>query len=237
MMEERIQELVKEHYGPGGSSGVLLLSSLGFALKDRGYWPDPSDSRTLNDIAESTPGVTVVRDKEAPAFIPVVIEGEEASAQEAISDHKRRLFLRTLPRALLLAFTLEIANGQYMSVQLEPRVAYRGGPQIDEGWLPVEGEYRRSQLDIRNLKEFSPAQVEDLVGAVRSWCAARNIAPESIVRKQAEWARRSREVHDETPSGVAKSSALERLFAAQDPEIAKRLAIPMDIALALSRMP
>ncbi len=238
MIEDAILKLVKEHYA--SDERALLLSHLGKALKDGGFWPPENDRRALHDVVDNVAGVTVVRDDDAPAFILVTLAGDEARGRDAIDDHKRRLFLRTLPRALLLAFTLDLAKGQVMSVKIDGRVSYQGGPVLEEGFIQVEDEFRLPNLDVRDIKDLNDEQVVELEQKVRGWCQQHDILPESLVRQQSEWARRVREARAApAPPAAAPhpGNALERLYAAQDPMHVPHLRIPMDLALTLSRLP
>lgn len=239
MINDAILKLVKEHYAR--EEHVLLLSHLGKALKDLKLWPIESDGRSaLHDIIDDVEGVTVIRDDDAPSFILVTLTGDEARGRAAIEDHKRRVFLRTLPRALLLAFTLDLAEGQVMSVNLDGRLSYQGGPEVAAGHTPVDEEFRRPGLDVREIRDLRPSDVVDLEAKVRGWCRRYGVAPESLAKKQVEWARRLREARTELappPPAPDPGNALERLYAAQDPAQVQFLRIPMDLALTLSRLP
>ncbi len=50
------------------------------------------------------------------------------------------------------------------------------------------------------------------------------------------WPLKSR-VDAPPPAGARPTTALERPYAAQEPDVAKRMTMPIDIALALSRLP
>lgn len=169
MIKHAILKLVTEHYAR--EEDVLLLSYLGKALKDLMLWPIEGYGRAaLHEIIDEVDGVTVIRDEDAPSFILVTLAGDEARGQAAIEDHKRRIFLRTLPRALLLAFTLDLAEGQVMSVNLDGRVFYQAGPDLTAGHTLVDEEFRRPGLDVREIRELDAADVTDLEEKVRGWC-------------------------------------------------------------------
>ncbi|KPL68282.1 hypothetical protein SZ64_09195 [Erythrobacter sp. SG61-1L] len=231
MIEDQIKKLVEEHY-EGGEAGILLLSQIGMRLTKEGLWPPANDKRTLYEAAEATPDIAVVRDESAKSFIAVVKAGEEQRAVRAIADRQKRYFLRTLPRAFLLAFTLDIADGQVMSVRLGAKISYLAGPVAEEGTIVVDQDLRLPDLDVSDLGELPQADVEKLDTNIRAWCERHHVDPDSLSR-----------VHSKPSSTAPKalsttqSSALERLYAAQDPEVAKRLSVPIDIALVLSRMP
>lgn len=233
MIEDDIKALVNGHYGKP-ELGLLMLSNVGAALSKQGKWPLPDeDKRTLAEVAEATPGIAIVRDPHASSFIAVVPPGQEHLADEAIARRKRLFFVRGLPRTVLLAFGLEMAPGQHMHLRLQPRPIYQAGPEAAiEGYLRVDDDLRMPGLAIDDLAALEPAQVEALEAKVREWCERHDVPPETIGRKLAQQAPRA----PARPEKMA-TSALERLYAAQLPELADRLIVPIDIALMLSRMP
>ena len=200
-------------------------------LTEHGLWPPANDKRTLYEAAKDTPGINPVRDEGSSSFIAVVLEGDEQRAVRAIDARRHRLVLRSYPRALLLAFTLEIAEGQIMSLKLGPKITYQGGPDLEEGTLRVDDDFRLPGLDIFDLQSLRDEEVEQLDTNIKAWSERHGIDPASLVRTTGK---KVEPVAMSSPSG---SSALERLYAAQAPEVAKMLIMPIDIALALSRLP
>lgn len=231
MIEDEIRKLVEEHYADG-EAGILLLSDIGMRLTEENHWPPANDKRTLYEAAKATQGIALVRDESAKSFIAVVNEGDEQRAIRAIADRHKRFFLRGLPRAFLLAFTLDVAEGHVMTVRLGPRISYLTGTAPEEGTIIVDQDLRLPGLDAINLSELPDADVEKLDTNIRTWCERHHVDPASLARVDRRLAKASL-----PPAAPRQSSALERLYAAQEPEIAKRLSVPIDIALALSRMP
>lgn len=233
MIENDIKALVDEHYGKP-EPGLLMLSNVGAALSKQGKWPLPDeDERTLTEITEATPGIVLVRDPNATSFIAVVPPGQENLADTAIARRKQLYFVRGLPRTVLLAFCLEMAPGQHMHLRLDPRASYQAGPEIAiEGFLPVDDDLRLPGLAIDDVASLESGQVEALEAKVREWCDRHGVPAEALGRKRSRPTPRA-------PAAPAQkaSSALERLYAAQSPDLADRLIVPIDIALMLSRMP
>ena len=239
MFESDLTTLVKSHYGEENSQ-LLLLSDLGILLTEKGIQQEPGDRRSLRETVEQITELNLVRDPEASAFIAVVLQGDEKRAEDVIVERRRRHFLRILPRPILLAFTLDIAEGHTMSVQLSPKVVYQGGPIVSEGWIVVDSDLRLPGVDAHDIDSLDAGISQELETRIRSWCDRHHIEPASLVRS------RSRRVKadladvttDSTKSRQARrASALERLLEAQEPEVARRLNLPIDIALFLSRMP
>lgn len=230
MIEDDILRLVQDHYNAPNAE-LLLLSDLGLYLSKANHWPSASEKRSLFEVVDATPGIGLVRDPDAKAYIAVVLSGEEPRAAAAISERRTRFFLRGLPRAFLLAFTVDMLGGQTMSVRLGPKISYSIGPAIEGESIVVEDDLRIPGLDISNLFDLNAADVERLEVNIRAWCERHRVDPKSISRAP------HKAVATAPVSTPAQSSALERLYAAQDPDVARRLSVPIDIALALSRMP
>lgn len=231
MIENDIKRLVEEHYADA-EADVLLLSNLGMRLTKAGLWPPPNDNRQLIEAAEATTDVTVVRDETAKSFITIVRTGDEQRAVRAIANRQKRYFLRGLPRALLLAFTLDMAEGQVMALRLGPKITYIGGPAAEEGSIVVDQDLRLPGLDALDVTALSETDVERLETNIKAWCERHEVDPASLIRLHSKSGAAKAPV-----VAPAQSSALERLYAAQEPDVAKRLSVPIDIALALSRMP
>jgi hypothetical protein len=136
-----------------------------------------------------------------------------------------------LPRALLLAFTLDLPEGQKIFVQLAPRVSYIVGQDGGGGdAIAVDPDLRLPGLDLDQLDAQMAQGAEQLEGKIREWCTRHQLEPQTLARKS----------HPAAPSrqpATKPASALERLYAAQEADVAKRLSIPLDIALTLSRLP
>ncbi|AMK26129.1 hypothetical protein [Sphingobium sp. TKS] len=229
MIENDIKALVEEHY-KDPKAGLLLLSQIGMQLTEAGLWPSAHDKRTLYDAVEATAAVKAVRDDDAKSFIAVVLAGDEQRAIRAIDDRRKRHFLRGLPRALLLAFTLATPQDQIMSVLIGHKITYSVGPELAEGAIRVDEDLRLPGLTVMDIAALGDEEVEQIDTRVRAWCERHNIDPASLARMPAK-------PGPPAPAPSFKgSSALERLYAAQDPDVAKRLTVPIDIALALSRM-
>jgi hypothetical protein len=231
MIEDEIAAIVAEHYEPGHQR-PLMLSNVGARLSKLNHWPlATGDKRTLLEIVEAMPQVSVVIDPASKSFIAVVPAGQEQLAHDAIAARRHLYFLRGLPRALLLAFTLDLADGQQMYVQLGPRVTYVAGPDAgDPDAILVDADLRLPGLDITQLDAQAVAGAAELEDKIKQWCARHHLEPEMLARKV-------RPASSTRPPVAKTANALERLYAAQDPDVATRLAIPLDIALTLSRLP
>lgn len=227
MLEGEISRLAHDYYAQPGA-GVLMLSNIGAHLSKVGLWPSKDDRRSLHDIAAHAAGLTIVRDPDAQSFIAVVLAGDEQRAELAIAERHKRVFLKSLPRALLLAFTVELADSQTMYVQLHPRVTFHINGREGQDLIVVDAELRRPGMRIDDIDELALEQVEVLDQSIRTWCERHDIDVSTLQRRVAR------------PAAVQQPqrsrTALERLYDAQEPGVAGRLTVPIDIALALSRM-
>ena len=232
MIEQKIQHLVSEHYRDP-NNGVLMLSNLGAALSDAGDWPPSNDKRSLKQIIDAMPNIKAVPDPDARSFIAIVLRGEEARAQAAIAERYKIFFLRGLPRTVILAFTIDMAAGLAMYLRLSPRPLYQVAAETPgDDFIPVEEEFRIPGLVVERLSDLEEDAIAQLSAKIRNWCDRHSIAPETLRGRRVAPPRA-----EGTPPTPKTGSALERLFAAQPPELAAKMIVPMDIALALSRMP
>lgn len=231
MIEDAITQIVEDHYQPG-QRRLLMLSNLGSHLSKLKHWPLPSeDKRSLRDLIEAMPEFAVEGDPDSESFLAVVRKGEEQRVRDEIAARKLRYFLKGLPRALLIAFTLETAPGNPVFLRLGERVTYLAGPHVaDENEVLVDDDLRLPGLEIGTVDEMADGNAKQLETNIRAWCERHEIDPDRLKR-------RSKPSAGHLPTALKATSALERLYAAQEPEIAKRMTMPIDIALALSRLP
>ena len=211
---------------------MLLLSNLGFQLKEAGIWPAAGDTRPLRDAVAATPGLHIVQDPDARSFLAVVKEGDEQRALDAIERRHRLVFLRGLPRPVILAFTLEVPEGQAMHLQLAPRPSFVTGTEaVPDGFYPVDPELRMPGLDVEDLSTLTPDQAGALEEKVRKWFQRYGIDLGTL------GAHRAGPAAQPAAAPRREVSALDRLLAAQQPDVARRMTVPIDIAVALSRLP
>lgn len=232
MLEEQIREIVEQHYRVNNPR-LLLLSSLGKILSDRKLWPKAGESCTLLDVVENVRGISIVRDEKAEAFIAVVREGEESLAEKEIVRRHKLFFLRGLPRALILAFTIPIDEPAKMFVRLSPKLQYKIDAAGGEDEIFVDPDLRVPRGGPIELDELSTEEIERLEVGVRSWADRNGVDLTTLKRNYSSAPKNSKRL---TPAVKGMhSSALERLFAAQEAEVAKRMVIPLDIAILLGK--
>lgn len=233
MIENHISELVEAHYHLE-SAEILLLSNLGERLIKDGMWPpERGDKRSLYQVAEAAPGVSIVTDSRLQAFIALVQEGDEQRARDEIEKRCKLLFLRGLPSALLHAFTAEAAPGVDIWVSLAPKAHYRITTDApDQGFYKIDDVLRIPGLDVTDVDALADPDRARLEANIREWAARYEIDLKIVGRRK----RVNREASAKPAEGAA-TTALDRLYAAQAPDVSKRITIPIDIAVTLSRLP
>ncbi|MBY5812042.1 MULTISPECIES: hypothetical protein [Rhizobium] len=228
-LTETIKERVTEHYQDSGA-GLLLLSDLGSELTALKIWPSPTEKRSLREIVEAVEGISVRNDG---AFIAVMPKGLEQHADDVIAQRRELTFLKSLPRALLLAFTIVPKKGEVVSVRIGEKLVYETGPTHSEGMTPVDEDLRIPGLDVSD-PSLAHERLKTLDQNIRTWCTRHAIDPADLVHSRPRILSKKQTSVSLT---AAHGNALERLYAAQDPEVARKLSVPIDIALVLSRMP
>lgn len=235
MFDEQLTELVQRHYA-AEDAPLLLLSGLGQLVTKSGIQPEPGDRRTLREIIEGIAELALVRDPQANAFIAVVCRGDEARAEQVIVERHRCRFLKKVARPVILAFVAETGD-QPVWVQLEPKPRYHAGRPEGGEWIEVDADLRLPGLLVHDIDRLGPNQTKDLEALIRAWCDRHGIDVARLERPASRTPSAVVAQHDLASPGVKAATALERLLEAQDPTLAKRFIVPIDIALVLSRMP
>ena len=106
-----------------------------------------------------------------------------------------------------------------------------------EGWIEVDADLRLPGVDAADIDGLDAATAGDLEARIRAWCDRHQIDAASLVRLRRRHGKPAEATTAAAPGRAGASSALERLYEAQEPHIAKRLTVPIDIALVLSRIP
>ncbi len=228
----RIEELVTEHYFQERDR-PLLLSHLGALIEKEDAWPMDRNDRNLRQLIEALPNsdLQIVRDPKSPAYIAVAPTSEVLRVNETIARRAKRLEtpvrLEDIARPVLLAFCANVPAGSAVYVSRSRPFRYTTIPiEADRAfeWIHIEPQYRRPGLRIENLSSLNHEDRHDLATRIQNWCVSHDVRPEQFSR---------------SPQNVFAENAptaLERLLAAQKPEILQALMIPADIAQILSRM-
>jgi hypothetical protein len=239
MIESKIIERIRTHYE--NSSEPLLLSQFGKSLRVEGLWPVESETRSLREVIESQrPEVDVIRDPTALAFAVVVTKGKESIAHEIIKARHDNALLINLPRSVILAFVARKPDGLNMFLQTKNPFKYLISVSPDgEDYVLVDEEFRIRTVYFEKLSELPKEQADQLSDNIRKWAARHSISLDTFYSKDVRTERppSNRFVGQASHQPINTRSALERLRAAQPPDIRDRIVVPIDIALKLSQLP
>lgn len=233
MTNDDVVVRVAAHYAH--DAGVLLLSDLGEDLRAAGLWPAEGESRQLYDVIDEIEGVSVVRDPAHKAYIVVVPAGREELAEQAIRYRGDVRLLRRLARVVLVAFCLDVQAPEQVYLRIEPPTRYAVSQcPLEEPYVLIEDQFRLPALLVEDVRGLTPEQTRKLAENVRDWASSHAIPIERLIPSPVKGAIGEPSGQNETTARAA--TALERLHSAQSSEVAARMIIPIDIALALSKM-
>lgn len=230
--KEKVKSIVQDHYEKDRSP--LLLARLGADIEQAGAWPVDRNGRSLKRLLEDllSPELDLIWDKRSPAFIAVVTPEVRAEVEAQIqqrqgSGEKTSIRLEDLAWPFLVAFCVHVPGENPVYVRRSRPFRYESKPPdvgVAGEYLIVEPEYRRPGLRIDRLERLPSADRVDLSERIRKWAEAHGVPIEQFLRSDDD---RS----EPTSSG---QTALDRLVAAQSPDIARRILIPSDIAQILA---
>lgn len=224
---------VRDHYETNRTP--LLLAHLGLEIEKNDEWPADRGGRTLTKLIVDicSPDLQIVRDLRSPAYVAVVTPGVLSDVEAQIAERSARrefvpLRLEDIAKPVLLAFCVSVQNKPVYVKRTKP-FRYEVGDIPCErvsDYILVEPEYRRPGLRIDHPHLLSHSERKDLEGVIQKWAAVHGVQIEQFSKLEPE----------EEASTVGGRSALDRLLAAQPPDVAQRLMIPTDIAQILSRI-
>ena len=229
MTADELRTRVAQHYS--ASQEPLLLSNFGKELRLAGLWPKEEETRTLaNVIRELAPELSIVADPDAKAFVVITPAGREDIAHAAFERRHDLLLLKRLPRAVLLAFCAN--TKQPVRLSATPPFRYStNDPPPNDGYVLVDAELRTPGLFIDETLSLPPDDAQRLLSGLKEWARRHSI---DLVKMASQ---PPPPPSSRRPPAKLSANALERLYEAQPQEWRDRLVVPVDIALALSRMP
>jgi hypothetical protein len=231
--KEKIKAMVMAHYAANRTP--LLLAHLGAQIEKNQLWPTDRGQRSLKQLIKDCFGtdLQIVWDKRSPAFIAVVTPDVRNDVEAQIADRLSNkdlspVRLEEIARPVLLAFCINVQNDPVYVRRTKPFRYEIGNISADRAseYVLVEPEYRRPGLRIEHPHLLPLSERRDLEGLIQKWLAVHNLQIEQF----------SRQEQDESEIPDAGKTALDRLLAAQTPDVAQRLLIPADIAQILTRI-
>jgi hypothetical protein len=211
-----------------------MLAHLGLAIERDNAWPDDRNGRGLKRLLKDLlpTELEVVSDRRSPAYIAVVTpevrEEIEAQIEARRQDAERSVRLEDIARPILLAFCVRVPNDSLVYVRRARPYRYELKPpdrEVAGEYLIVEPKYRRPGLRVDRLDQIPRKDRMDLADRIKEWAESHGTSIEQFFRSE----------QDQVAPGSIAQTALDRLLAAQSPEIASRLILPGDIAQLLAR--
>ena len=231
--QQKTKERVRAHYAANRTP--LLLAHLGAEIEKSDEWPTDRGQRNLKQLIIETcaPDLQIVRDRRSPAYIAVVTPDVRADVEAQIAerfDDKDAVPVRLeeIVKPVLLAFCVNVQNQPVYIKRTRP-FRYEVGsllPDRATDYILVEPEYRRPGLRVDHPHLIPLSDRKDLESRIQKWAAVHGVQVEQF----------SRIDHDENEPSEAGRTALDRLLAAQPPDVARRMMVPADIAQILSRI-
>jgi hypothetical protein len=231
--QQKIKDRVRAHYAAGRTP--LLLAHLGAEIEKHDEWPNDRGQRSLKQLITETcaPDLQIVRDRRSPAYIAVVTPEVRVDVELQVADRfgDKDLVpvrLEEIVKPVLLAFCVDVPNQPVYIKRTRPFRYEVGGIPSDRAtdYILVDHEYRRPGLRIDHPHLLQINDRKDLESRIQKWAAVHGVQVEQF----------SRIAQDDKDPSEAGRSALERLLAAQPPDVAQRMMIPGDIAQILSRI-
>ena len=159
---------------------------------------------------------------EAKADVEAQIEQRFATKEAA------NVRLEDIARPVLLAFCIDVKNKPVYVRRSRPFRYEVGMPSAEtvNEFILVDAEYRRPGLRIDNPTRVAQTDKRDLENLIQKWAAVHQVQIEQFLKLEQD----DKEVQE------GGKTALDRLIAAQPPDITNRILIPADIAQVLSRI-
>jgi hypothetical protein len=231
--QEGIKARVRAHYAE--TRTPLLLAHLGSEIEKDDAWPTDRGQRNLKQLINETcaPDLQVVWDRRSPAYIAVVTPDIRADVEAQIAarlgdSDPVPVRLEDIAKPVLLAFCINVQNQPVYIKRTRPFRYEVGGVPQDRAteYIIVELEYRRPGLRLDHPHLLPLSDRKDLETLIQKWAVVHGVQMEQFTKSD----------QDEKELLDGAKTALDRLLAAQTPDIARSIMIPADIAQVLSRM-
>lgn len=225
-----VLELAQTHYAQ--SDEPLYLASVGQSLRVRALWPIEGETRSLRGWLKSLePDIRVLQDETNLARVAIAPPNKAESVNASFTSLRAAEFLSSLARPVLLAFVVRGEEEKPVFVTRRPPFKYTVVPPADRAvYHVIAPEYRLAGMRLAAVAKMPADDVRRLAETIQRWALANGVALETLTREVAE---AEMPVPDEVALGTM--SALERLVAAQRPDLRHQVVIPADIAALLSR--
>ncbi len=204
----------------------------GNILRDQKLWPVEGEARSLKEWLQTlAPDLTVVQDEQSPARVAIVTPAKAAIVEETLLQLRTTQLVQALARPVLLAFC--IRGNEEQPVFLTRRPPFRFTlvePADAQSYFVIPPEFRLPGLHLRAAAQMPSNEIAALGTTIERWAAERGVDLSALTKAAAE---AERGPGEEPTAGTL--SALDRLIAAQRPNLRSDLVVPADIAALLSR--
>lgn len=225
----RLITIVREHYAR--TRTPLLLAHLGVRIEKEDLWPEDRGQRSLKQLINERCGsaLSIIFDRRSPAYVAVVTPDVRADVEEQMAKRlgdKETIPVRLeeLARPVLLAFCINVQN-QHVYIRRTRPFRYEIGQlpvEVATEYVLIEPEYRKPGLRVEHLNQLPTSDRRDLENLIQKWAIVHSLDVAQFSQEK-----------EAIDSG---KTALDRLMAAQPPDIAHRLLVPADIASVLSKI-
>ncbi len=227
---QAVHDLAEAHYGK--SDEPLYLAGVGQALRGQKLWPIDGEGRSLKDWLKALePDIRVIQDETKPARVAIATPAKAERVAGIIHDLRNAELVNTLARPVLLAFC--VRGAEQGPVFLSRRAPFKYTlvePPDPQNYHVIPPALRLPGLHLMTSAKMPASDVAQLGANIQRWADANAVALASLTREVAET---NRPVAEEVAIGTM--SALDRLIAAQRPDLRTQVVIPADIAALLSR--
>lgn len=228
--KQAVLELAARHYAD--SDEPLYLASVGQALRAQKLWPIEGEGSSLKDwLGGLKPDLELLQDVDKPARVAIAPPNKAERVRAIIEGLRNAELLSTLARPVLLAFCVRGQEASPVFVTRRPPFKYTlVAPADPQNYHVIPPDLRLPGLRLMAASKMAPSDAAALAERIQHWADAQAVALASLSRQAAE---SDRPAAEEVTIGTM--SALDRLIAAQRPEVRQHLVVPADIAQLLSR--
>jgi hypothetical protein len=229
-IRDTVLDLARTHYQD--SDEPIYLAGLGMTLRNQSLWPIDGEKRSLKDwLTTLEPELRVVQNERSPARVAIVTPEKAELVEALLLDLNHSHLVNTLVRSVLLAFVVRGDEDAPVFLARRPPFKYTlVKPDNLEDFHTISAEFRIPGLKLTAVSKMAASEVGKLGSNIQRWADTNRIKLETLTKAAAQ-----AQLAPLDEVAVGTMSALDRLLAAQRPEVRAGLVVPADIAVLLSR--
>ena len=234
--DQLVVEEVRRHYRE--SQTPYYLAELGVFFRKNNI--DVPSGVRFKDYLKSrfVDHLSVIQDSEVPAKIAVATPEVQDDVRQQLADRLTdaslgaTIDLERLPFSLISAFCARRTSGSQVYFRtVRPFRYVVGSTAPDNTYVLIDEGFRPSHLEGSFFQNLSAEDKRSIYESIEKWAIAKNIDLRTIY-----FDTKSGSFGQESLVSTTSSNALQRLVAAQVPELRRKITIPGDIAVALMRL-